>query len=50
VRQKLLNHSPFSGDVTARQYMPYDLWQERRAALEVFEARLREIVGAPLLG
>jgi integrase len=50
VRQMLLNHSPSSGDVTARHYMPYDLWKERRAALEAFEARLREIVGGPLIG
>jgi integrase len=49
VRQKLLNHAPARGDVTARHYMPYDLWRERRAALEEFEKRLREIVGVPLL-
>jgi integrase len=49
VRQKLLNHAPARGDVTARHYTPYDLWRERRGALEAFEERLREIVGAPLI-
>jgi integrase len=50
VRQKLLNHAPSSGNITARHYTPLDFWPERRAALRAWEQRLNEIVGAPLIG
>jgi hypothetical protein len=30
LRQKLLNHSPASNDVTNRVYQPYGLWRSER--------------------
>lgn len=47
VRRKLLNHSPPAGDTTSRVYTPYELWKERRAALELWEDELLKIVSRP---